>query len=60
MAYVECGTAKARKGSKAWGRIPVREGRKQVALAVCVVNGAREGEHVESARQAQGREASFS
>ena len=46
MSYVECGTANARAGSKAWGRIRVREGHKRVDIPVCVVNGAREGEHV--------------
>lgn len=45
MAYLECGTAKARKGAKAWGQIHVREGRKRVDIPVCVVNGARDGEH---------------
>lgn len=40
------GSAAAAPGRKAFGQLPVREGRKEASLPVCVVNGARPGRHV--------------
>ena len=45
MTCIQCGTAKAQPGEKAWGQIHVREGRQRVDIPVCVVHGAQEGEH---------------
>ena len=46
MGTIRLGTAKADSGEKAWGQLHVREGGKRVRLPVCVINGARTGEHV--------------
>ena len=42
---LQLGSAKAEPGHKAWGQLRVREGRKQVRLAVCAINGAKPGHH---------------
>ena len=46
MSVLQFGTAKARPGEKAWGRLIVKEKRKQVQLPVVVINGRSDGEHV--------------
>ena len=46
MTLLQFGSAKAAPGEKAWGQLRVQEGKKRVRLPVCVVHGARPGEHV--------------
>ena len=46
MSDLRLGTATAGPGRKAWGQLKVREGKKSVELPVCVVNGARDGQHI--------------
>jgi hypothetical protein len=46
MKMIQCGTAKARSGQKAWGQLVVKRGPKQVRLPVIVINGSAAGEHV--------------
>lgn len=50
------GTARAKPGTKSWGRLHVREGGLSVSLAVCAVHGARPGEHVVALTNQHGTE----
>jgi uncharacterized protein len=45
-ATIRFGTAAALPGRKAFGQLRVVQGRKRVALPVCVIHGARPGRHV--------------
>lgn len=53
---LKLGTASAKPGRKAWGQLPVREGRKKVSLPVCVIHGAKAGPHVVVTANQHGQE----
>lgn len=46
MASIRLGSARARRGEKAWGQMRVRHNGREVRLPVVVVHGAKAGEHV--------------